>query len=255
MISSDFKQIARRKLDGKWGTAIGMILVYMLTFFVIGLVQGLLPEGSLVSSIISIIVYAIEIPLAFGFIFAFFKLFYGEDVKVFSFWSLGFDNFGRSWGIAFRTLLKLIVPFILMIVSYALLIGSVFSMSASAIMLESSSTAVSGALMIVGFVLLIISAIWMTVKSYYYSLAQCVAFDNPNLTPKECVEKSKELMTNRRGKLFCLQFSFVGWAILAAFTFGIAYLWLLPYMQMSIIAFYDAFAHDGKVEAEVIEEN
>ena len=122
------------------------------------------------------------------------------------------------------------------------------TMSASAIVLNSSAAG-AGFLMIVSVILIIASAIWMTVKSYYYSLAQCVAFDNPNLTPKECVEKSKELMTNRRGKLFCLQFSFIGWAILSVLTLGIGYLWLLPYMQMAIIAFYDTFAHEEKVEA------
>ena len=119
------------------------------------------------------------------------------------------------------------------------------TMSATSAMVDSSLSTGSIFLIIIAFVLLIVSGIWMAVKSYYYLLAQFVAFDNPNLTSKECVEKSKELMTNRRGKLFCLQFSFIGWAILAAFTFGIGYLWLLPYMQMATIAFYDAFCTEN----------
>lgn len=256
MISSDFRQTARKKLEGKWGKAVCMVLAYMLTSFVIGFIQGLLPETGFVSTIISIGVYVIEIPLSFGLVFAFFKLFYGEDVKAFSFWSLGFDNFSRSWGIAFRTVLKLIVPFILIIVSYILIAVSI-SMSTTSALLSavgnSSSSAGSRFLMVISVVLLIASTIWMTVKSYYYLLAQYVAFDNPNLTPNECVLKSKELMTNRRKKLFCLQLSFIGWAILAAFTFGIGYLWLLPYIEMASIAFYDDAAHKEDAEAEIIE--
>ena len=45
-------------------------------------------------------------------------------------------------------------------------------------------------------------------------------------------------MTGNRAKLFWLQLSFIGWAILSVFTLGIGYLWLAPYMQMATIAFY-----------------
>ena len=37
-----------------------------------------------------------------------------------------------------------------------------------------------------------------------------------------------------------LNLSFIGWAILAALTFGIGMFWLTPYIQVSIIAFYRA---------------
>lgn len=248
MLASDFRKMAREKLDGKWGTAVCMVLAYGLVFFVIGFVQGLLPQEGFLAVLASIGVYAIEIPLAFGLVFAFFKLFYGENVKAFSFWSLGFDNFGRSWAIAFRTILKLLVPFILMIVSIVIMSVSITMTATSAILGESLSSSGAGFFAFVGFILVIASSIWMTVKSYYYSLAQCVAFDNPNLTPAECVEKSKELMTNRRGKLFCLQFSFIGWAILSVFTLYIGLLWLLPYMQMAIIAFYHVAANKENSE-------
>lgn len=243
MLASDFRKMAREKLAGKWGTAVCMVLAYGLVFFVVGFVQGLLPQEGFLALLASIGVYAIEIPLAFGLVFAFFKLFYGENVQAFSFWSIGFDNFSRSWGIAFRTILKLLVPFILMIVSIVIMSVSITMTATSAILGSSSSSSGAGFFAFVGFVLVIVSSIWMTVKSYYYSLAQCVAFDNPNLTPKECVEKSKELMTNRRGKLFCLQLSFIGWAILSVFTFYIGLLWLLPYMQMATIAFYHVVAN------------
>lgn len=243
MISSDFRKIAREKLSGKWSTAICMVLAYVLTFFLISVLQGFFPETGIISLIISIVVYVIEIPLGFGLVFAFFKLFHGEDVKIFNFLTLGFNNFKRAWGIAFSTFLKLIGPFILMIISYVFIAVSI-TMSATSVMIDSSLSAGSIFLIIIAFVLLIVSGIWMAVKSYYYLLAQFVAFDNPNLTPKECVEKSKELMTNRRGKLFCLQFSFIGWAILSSLTFGIGYLWLLPYMQMAMITFYDTFCNE-----------
>ena len=36
-----------------------------------------------------------------------------------------------------------------------------------------------------------------------------------------------------------LVFSFTGWIILGAFTFGILYLWLFPYMSVTLANFYD----------------
>ena len=43
--------------------------------------------------------------------------------------------------------------------------------------------------------------IWAVTKSYYYQLAYFVAIDNPDMTSKEVVLKSEELMQNKRWKL------------------------------------------------------
>ena len=57
-------------------------------------------------------------------------------------------------------------------------------------------------------------------------------------------------MTNNRAKLFGLQLSFIGWALLGIFTFFIGYLWLIPYITFATIVFYDYLAHgiDGNVQ-------
>ena len=104
--------------------------------------------------------------------------------------------------------------------------------------LVSSSSSTASIWLLLGGVLLIVSSIWNITKSYYYQLAYIVAAENPELSAKETVEESQKLMTGKRGKLFCLQLSFIGWAILAVFTLGIGYLWLTPYIQLAIIAFY-----------------
>ena len=103
-------------------------------------------------------------------------------------------------------------------------------------------------LFIAGMILFIVSSILMATRSYYYALSYFIAFENPSMTSKECVLKSKELMIGNRGKLFCLQFSFIGWAILATFTFGIGFLWLIPYMQFATISFYKSLTSDNYVE-------
>ena len=149
----------------------------------------------------------------------------------------------------------MLVPVILVIVSYVL-IGFAAVGTVGASLYSSSATAGFRVLTIIGFILLIVSTIWATIKSYYYLLAYFVAFDNSDLTAKEAVEKSKELMTGKRGKLFCLQLSFIGWAILAAIPLCIGYLWLAPYVQMATIAFYKFVSgNTSNIEAEVVTEN
>lgn len=253
MISSDFRAEARRKLSGKWGKAVCITLAYALVFFVLGFIEGLFPES--MQSVISIISLVIEVPLAFGFIIAFMKLYNDEEVKAFDFLTLGFSNFAKSWKISLQILVKMIVPVILVIISYVLIAFGAFG-TAGAALYSSSATASFGALTIIGFILLIISMIWAVTKSYYYQLAYLVAFDNSDLTAKEAVEKSQELMTGKRSNLFCLQLSFIGWAILAAIPFCIGYLWLAPYIQFATIAFYKfANGDNSKVETEVVTED
>ena len=92
-----------------------------------------------------------------------------------------------------------------------------------------------------GIALLVIS-IAMIPKSMLYSLNQYMLFDNPNKTALEIVEGSEQLMRGNRLKLFGLQLSFIGWALLSVLTFGIGYFFLLPYMQFAIIIFYENLA-------------
>ena len=240
-------------MSGKWGKAVCLTLAYLVVFFVLGLIKGLFPES--MEGIFSLISTVIEVPLSFGLIIAFMKLYNDEEVKAFDFFSLGFSNFARSWKISLQILVKMIVPVILIIVSYVLILfGSVGIIGTS--YYSSSATVGFVFLSVVGFILLIVSMIWAITKSYYYQLAYLVAVDNSELTANEVVEKSKELMTDNRAKLFCLQLSFIGWAILAAIPFGIGYLWLAPYVQFASIAFYKfAIGDNSNVEAKVVTEN
>jgi uncharacterized membrane protein len=72
-----------------------------------------------------------------------------------------------------------------------------------------------------------------------YALTFFLMVENPGLKGKEALQKSKALMNGHRGKLFCLFLRFLGWIILGALTFGIAFLWIIPYMQTAMARFYD----------------
>ena len=254
MNSSDFRADARKKLEGKWGKVAVITLAYVALFFVLGFIEGLLEKVSTIQSIWSIAVAVIEVPLAFGLIISLFKVFNSEDVKAFDFFMLGFNNFAKSWKISLRIVLKIIVPIILIVVSIFLMSFGLVAGSASAL-LSSSSSGGLFIFVVIGLILYIVALVWAIMVSYYYSLAYVIATDKPELDAKQAVEESKRLMTGNRGKLFCLQFSFIGWAILAALTFGIGYLWLLPYLQFSMFAFYKKLSGNDTVEVETNVEN
>lgn len=76
------------------------------------------------------------------------------------------------------------------------------------------------------------------VKTYSYSMAAYILYEHPEMTPNDAITKSRELMDGNKWRLFCLEFSFIGWSILCIFTCGIGVLWLIPYEQTAIAAFY-----------------
>lgn len=76
------------------------------------------------------------------------------------------------------------------------------------------------------------------VATYSYAMTSYILAEHPELTASEAIERSKEMMSGNRFRLFCLQFSFIGWTILCAMTLGIGNLWLTPYKQAATAAFY-----------------
>ena len=83
-------------------------------------------------------------------------------------------------------------------------------------------------------------------KAFSYALTPYILLDEPELTARQAIARSCEIMQGRRWKLFCLYLSFIGWGILCLLTFGIGFLWLVPYMNASIAAFYE----DARAEFE-----
>ena len=65
-----------------------------------------------------------------------------------------------------------------------------------------------------------------------------IMLENPELTAREALAKSREMMKGNKWRLFCLSFSFIGWDILAALTLGIGHLFLCPYVEAANAAFY-----------------
>ena len=76
------------------------------------------------------------------------------------------------------------------------------------------------------------------IASYSYKMAPYILMENPDMTASQAITASKQLMEGNKWRLFCLEFSFIGWSLLSAITLGIGMLFLRPYMEAAGAAFY-----------------
>lgn len=63
--------------------------------------------------------------------------------------------------------------------------------------------------------------------------------DEPELKYNAAIEKSMKMMSGYKMKLFLLDLSFIGWAILCILTLGLGFLFLSPYVTTAHAAFYE----------------
>lgn len=231
LCAADFRAHARMALSGKWMLAV-----------IAGLIAGLLGAGSLEGP---------EVSVNFTE--------YGSNVSLEYFGQTLFSTAGEAPGLmAWLTAnaFSLIIVAVLMAVIFAV-IGSTVSVGYARFNLNLTDgfeaslndllsffhrmkTAFCAHFLMALYILLwsLLFLIPGIIASYSYALTDYILAENPDLTAGEAIARSKEMMSGNRWRLFCLQFSFIGWVILCAFTFGIGNLWLHPYQEAATAAFY-----------------
>ena len=77
------------------------------------------------------------------------------------------------------------------------------------------------------------------ILGYAYSMFPYLIHDYPELTAREALKMSRQMMRGYKWKLFVLHLSFIGWLLLCIVTLGIAILFIDPYMQTASAFFYE----------------
>ena len=85
------------------------------------------------------------------------------------------------------------------------------------------------------------------IKAYSYSMTFYILRENPEMTAGDAITASQKMMDGQKMDLILLSLSFIGWAILASITFGIGYLWLIPYIYTAYAAFYETLKKETSV--------
>ncbi len=72
-----------------------------------------------------------------------------------------------------------------------------------------------------------------------YSMTFYLLADDPQIKPQDALNKSKSMMDGYKLKLFYLCLRFFLLALLCILTLGIGFLWLIPYIHITMAKFYD----------------
>lgn len=187
----------------------------------------------------------LEVPLAYGYAANIIRIKNGETTKVYEFLPYGMNNFSRSWSLVWETFKKLILPVVILILSVvAIIVIAVTSLALNA-----------NAIVYILIVALIIAAyVYVISRFMLYTFADYAAIYDEKITTKEAVNKSEEIMNGNRWNLIWLNLTFIGWILLSCLTLGIGFLFLIPYMDLANIIFFEKISNYKK-EKVVDEEN
>ena len=239
MIPSELRKQAREALKGNWGKAILLFLAYFFFVVIMDSFEKIFFKSPSLTISYSIIKCLIIVPLAFGFGISFLNLKRHKVTTAFSFITEGFSRFGKVWTITLWVVVRMLLPiccFIMAIILIAILMA-----------LQVKFWLV----LIISIITYLACIVYAVARGLLYSLVYYIASDEPDLSSKEIVKKSEELMTGNRGNLFLLELSFIGWFFLGFLTLGIGIIWIAPYLQVSVVCFYDKLV--GK-DVEKVEE-
>ena len=88
------------------------------------------------------------------------------------------------------------------------------------------------------------------IKHYSYACVDYLLIDKPDLSADETIHLSREMMKGHKWELFCLDLSFLGWALIClVFTVGIGFFWLSPYVKTARAAFYEDLGAEYEAKA------
>lgn len=88
---------------------------------------------------------------------------------------------------------------------------------------------------IIAWLLIYIPGVLITLR---YFMIYYILIENPEYRILDAFRQSKYLMEGNMGRLFILSLSFTGWIILGYASFGIGYLWIIPYILCTMVNFY-----------------
>lgn len=98
-----------------------------------------------------------------------------------------------------------------------------------------------GIIITIGMILLIIPGI---IATYGLSLAPYILAEDNNKGIIEVLRESWTMMRGHKFEYFVLEISFILWHLLGIITFGLAYIWIIPYINLTQANYYLELKND-----------
>lgn len=74
--------------------------------------------------------------------------------------------------------------------------------------------------------------------SLAYAMVTFLVIDT-EVSGSDALKESRKMMKGYKGNYFIFILSFIGWILLTPFTLGILLIWLVPYMTISQVLYYE----------------
>ena len=118
------KQNARMRLSGKWPQALIITLIYLaislaITYFS-SYVIALATNAPIIKLLLYLVIIGITLPLSYGVTSTFVDLSRDKKVGYTDLINKGILSFSKVWGVAFRILVKMIIPLIICTIAVAI---------------------------------------------------------------------------------------------------------------------------------------
>lgn len=259
--SSEIKKAALNKLNWKKSFLVSAVFVlanlalsYALTY-----TNNLTTNTPILNVAVNLIYIALFVPLSFGFISAISKLYKSERVSGTTIFNDAVLNFTKTIGIFLRTILKMLLP------SIVIIIGALGILFLTVQNLPITNANLSGYSLFI-FLIYLTVFIGIAIAAIPYVLSSYILVDNKEMTTKEIIEKSASLMENKRWNFVKLILSFLGWFLILAVITTIANMLggelvgnivnciglvlLMPYLVTSIRIFYEECNDTEAIEKE-----
>ena len=260
----ELKSEAYNLLSKHWGNAIGVTFILFCVSIAASLIPGSIYNGDYFQiSTGDLIGATIAGPLAFGTALFFLKVSKGEKGEVEDLFHAfkSQKTFTFSVIAYYLTAIIIITVFVVFtIIWVTLFVGDVENIaslinSGTASLIENgtssppytmdpsflneySSPIFDSGIGIIILSGLIIIFVPITIVSLLLSQVYFILADQKTKSASEAIKMSWNVMKGKKMKLFLLQLSFIGWAILSVFTFFIGLLFLYPYMLTTYSKFY-----------------
>ena len=108
--------------------------------------------------------------------------------------------------------------------------------------------ALSSFMIVVGIILSFAIAIFWIFLILCLSQSYYILYDNEDMPLGDIFRLSMDMMDGHKLDYILLCLTFIGWFILGIFTLGIIWLWIIPYMNVAMVNFYDKIKKDVKIE-------
>lgn len=225
---AQIKELSKSQLKGSWKVPILLTVLYMGVSILLSYIQGEL----ITNLVVLLLIFALSIWATVGL-----PNFYLEFIKKGGEAELK-DSLVSSDKLMKSLVYNIIVGVITFIISFIVIMC--LSLSTVFTIFSSSN---NGLTLIISLIISIALSIAFVIFVIAIAQTPYIILEK-NIGAVKALNMSIKMMKGYKWKYFVLELSFIGWGILSILTFGIGFIWLVPYLTLTMTNFYKDISKD-----------